>query len=343
MCNVGSSSLREVRRNLPAFRWYYISDSDSNHGQSMRSQYTSRSATLLASLCLAAVTACGDKGSQQTNGAPAREIQLAPSAPAQPQLNDAPAPSAAPTRPATKRPAPKPALAARSEPPRPSEPAEPQVIVRPLNAPDGVSPAANSASPAASPGAAAPAGNAPRTPAMGTVSAGTSFDVRPVARVCTNTFKPGDRFTAILDGSVVGSDGAVIPAGSSVVLKVDEATRSENSNDSLKLTFSAVSVRIGQRSYELTGHVLQTAPLERVRVQSTTDQAKKVGAGALIGALAGQLLGKNTRSTVMGGAVGAAAGAAVAAGTADYDGCVPRTATLTVSLDAPVRIRLLPD
>lgn len=178
---------------------------------------------------------------------------------------------------------------------------------------------------------------------MGTVSAGTSFGVRPVARVCTNTFKPGERFTAILDSSVAGSDGAVIPAGSSVVLKVDESTRSENTNDSLRLTFSAVSLRIGQRSYEVTGHVSQTTPLEKVRVQSTTDQAKKVGAGALIGALAGQLLGKNTRSTVLGGAVGAAAGAAVAAGTADYDGCVPTTATLMVGLDAPLRIRLLPD
>jgi hypothetical protein len=309
----------------------------------MRSQYTSRYATLLASLCLAAVTACGDKGPQQTSGAPAREIQLAPNAPAQPQLNDAPAQSTPPTRATTKRPAPKPVLAARADAPTPSEPPQPQVIVRPLNAPDNVSPAANAPTAAAAPGEAATASNASRAPAMGTFGAGTSFSVRPVARVCTNTFKPGDRFTAVLDSSLVGSDGAVIPAGSSVVLKVDEATRSENSNDSLRLTFSAVSVRIGQRSYELTGHVYQTAPLERVRVQSTTDQAKKVGAGALIGALAGQLLGKNTRSTVMGGAVGAAAGAAVAAGTADYDGCVPRTAALQVNLDAPLRIRLLPD
>ena len=98
-----------------------------------------------------------------------------------------------------------------------------------------------------------------------------------------------------------------------------------------------------ERSYDVTGHVSQTTPLEKVRVQSTTDQAKKVGAGALIGALAGQLLGKNTRSTVMGGAVGAAAGAAVAAGTTTYDGCVPTTETLMVGLDAPLRIRLLPD
>jgi uncharacterized membrane protein len=102
-------------------------------------------------------------------------------------------------------------------------------------------------------------------------------------------------------------------------------------------------VRVGDDAYQLDGRVTQTSPLEKVRVQSTTDQAKKVGVGAVIGAIAGQLLGKNTKSTVIGGAVGAAAGAAVAAGTADYDGCVPTTAALVVNLDAPLRIRLLPD
>ena len=302
----------------------------------MRSKYTSRSATLLAIVSLAAVTACGDKGSQQTSGTPAREIQLAPSAPAQPQLNDTPAPASAAAPAVTKKPAPKPERVAKA--PQPSEPEQPNVVVRPLNAQDNATAATSAA-----PGGMAPAPSAPPYPAMGTLNAGISFAVRPLARVCTNTFKPGDRFTATLSESVAGSDGAVIPAGSSVVLKVDESTRSENSKDSLKLTFSAVSLRIGQQSYDVTGHVSQTTPLEKVRVQSTTDQAKKVGVGAVIGAIAGQLLGKNTKSTVIGGAVGAAAGAAVAAGTADYDGCVPTTAALIVNLDAPLRIRLLPD
>jgi hypothetical protein len=201
--------------------------------------------------------------------------------------------------------------------------------------------AAPAPAPAVAPAPVAPA-PAP-APTVGTVSAGTVLAVHPVARVCTNTFKAGDRFTATLAESVAGSDGAVIPAGSSVVLKVDESTRSINSRDSLKLTFSAVSLRIGDQSYDLTGHVSQTTPLEKVRVQTTGDQAKKVGAGALIGALAGQLLGKNTRSTVIGAGVGAAAGAAVAAGTTDYDGCVPAAANLMVGLDAPLWIKLLPN
>lgn len=304
----------------------------------MRSKYTSRSATFLAILAVAAVTACADKGAQQPGGAPAREIQLAPSAPAEPQLNDAPVAAAPAPEPVKKKPAPRPAAVANA----PAERAQEQVVVRPLNAQDN--PAAASAPVSMpAPAAAAPAPAAPPAPAMGTVSAGTAFAVHPIARVCTNTFKPGDRFTTTLTESVAGSDGAIIPAGSSVVLRVDQATRSDNGNDSLRLTFGVVSLRVGMQSYDVSGHVTQTAPLEKVRVQTTGDQAKKVGAGALIGALAGQLLGKNTRSTVMGGAVGAAAGAAVAAGTADYDGCVPANATLTVNLDAPLRIKLLPN
>jgi hypothetical protein len=286
---------------------------------------------LLAVSILVIGTACGDKSSKQAGGAPGREIQLAPSPPVQPQLTDTAVTAAAA---APKQSAPKPAQVTKARPKAPPPADEPQVIVRRLDTPDN--PPAEAA-----PATAMPV--APPAPAVGTIEAGTSFLVKPLARVCTNTFKPGDRFTATLNESVRGSNGATIPVGSSVVLKVDESARSENTKDNVKLTFSTVSVRVGEQSYDLTGSARLTAPLEKVRVQSTGDQAKKIGAGAVIGAIAGQLLGKNTRSTVIGGAVGTAAGAAVAAGTADYDGCVPASAALAVSLDSPLRVKLLPN
>ena len=311
----------------------------------MRSTYPSHPRTFLGiaiAVTLVAISACGDKSEKQLNGSPAREIQLAPSAAAQPQLNDVPAPKTAEAAPAPKKVAPKPAQTASVAKADPHT-----VLVKRLNTPDGIAPASEPALPPATipvgSGAAPAPVAAAAAPSTGVVAAGTTLAVKPLARVCTNTFKVGERFTATLSETVGGSDGAVIPAGSSVVLRVDEATRSENGKDSLRLSFSVVSLRIGQQSYEVQGHVTQTTPLEKVRVQTTGDQAKKVGAGALIGALAGQLLGKNTKSTVIGGAVGAAAGAAVAAGTADYDGCVPANANLSVALDAPLRIRLLPN
>jgi hypothetical protein len=297
-------------------------------------------AALLSVLLLAGASACGDKGGAQKEGTPAREIQLAPTAAAQPQLNDAPQPAAAP---APKKEAPKRTSVARAPEPRPQQvkPVEPQVVVRPLDASDVATAPAHAPAPVTP--AAAPAPTGPPPAPTGVVDAGTTFAVHPLARVCTNTFKPGERFTATLSQPVTGSNGAVIPSGSSVVLRVDEATRSTNGNDSLRLSFGVVSVRVGEHSYDVTGRVSQTVPLERVRVQSTGDQAKKVGIGAAIGALAGQLLGHNTRSTLIGGAVGAAAGGAVAVGTADYDGCVPTAANLSVTLDQPLRIRVAQD
>jgi hypothetical protein len=303
----------------------------------MRARITSRQpavigwpGALLACATLAALSACSDKSSRQSNGEPAREIQLAPSSSAQPQLNDAPPPAPAPA------PVPPPRHVARAPVP------PPEVIVHklPPPVPDTVVETPMPAPAAAAP-VAAPA--APPAPTVGTVETGALIVVHPIARVCTNSFKAGDRFTALVSSQVNGSNGAIIPAGSSVVLKVVESTRSENSKDAGRLVFTPVSIRVGDQSYDLTGHVMATAPLERVRTQSTGDQAKKVGAGAVIGALAGQLLGHNTRSTIAGGAIGAAAGAAVAAGTADYDLCVAPSALLSVGLDEPLRIRLLPN
>jgi hypothetical protein len=175
---------------------------------------------------------------------------------------------------------------------------------------------------------------------MGTIDAGRTLTVHPASRVCTTAQKVGDRVSAILSDAVQGSNGAAIPAGSTVMLRVLESARSQNSKDSVKLSFAVVSVRVGDETYEVDGRVSTTTPLEKVRVQTTGDQAKKVGAGAAIGAIAGQILGRNTRSTVIGGVVGGAAGAAVAAGTADYDGCVPTTGVMTITLSQPLRIKV---
>ena len=280
----------------------------------MPTNYIRRSAATLSLLALAFAGACGNKDAQQTaaNGA-GREIQLAPTTTAQPQLNDAPLPKAP-------APAPKP----KPAPEKKQAPQPRDVVV----------------SPAATP-APAPVPAAPPASVIGTIATGTSFSVRPSSRLCTNTIKAGDRFTTALNETITGSNGATIPAGAPVVLRVAESARSEHSQDNIRLSFDVVSVKVGDESYEVSGSVSQTVPLEKVRVQSTTDQAKKVGAGAAIGAIAGQLLGKNTKGTLIGAAVGAAAGGAVAAGTADYDGCVPTGASMNVSLSQPLKIKVI--
>jgi hypothetical protein len=179
-------------------------------------------------------------------------------------------------------------------------------------------------------------------PRSGTIPAGTVLVTHPLNRVCTNTYKAGAPVTAILRASVAGTNGAIIPAGSSVALRVVESVRSEDSKDHARLAFAVVSVRIGSDRYPVNASVSRMSALEPVRVQSTTRQAEKVGAGTAIGAIAGQVLGHNTRSTVVGAAVGTAAGAVVAAGTADYNGCLPAQGRITITLNEPVKIKVGP-
>jgi hypothetical protein len=282
----------------------------------------------LAALTALAAAACGGKDMQQAASAPPREIQLAPTPPVQPQLNDAPVKTAS---------APRQAPTVKKEEPTPVPPIL-HVQVSPI-APQGVPvSSAPTSVPAVAGAAVTSAGPAP-TP-LGTVDAGTSFVVRTSVRICTNSHKVGDRFSTVLATTVQGSNGAVIPTGSPVVFRIVEASRPQSSPDSLHLVFEAVSVRVGDDAYQLEGLVTQTSPLEKVRVQSTTDQAKKVGAGAAVGAIIGQLIGKNTKSTVVGAAVGAAAGGAVAAGTTTYDGCVPQLTPITVTLNRPLTMRV---
>jgi hypothetical protein len=260
-----------------------------------------------------------------------RQIDLAPGKAAQPQLADVPALPPAPPTATAKAPAKTPPRAGAAPTPSPEPTPEP------------------TRAPTVAPSAAAPAGApattptpAPASPATGTVAVGSLLTLRPAARICTNTHRAGDRFTATLSTAAHGSNGAEVPAGSVAVLRIVDAPKNVGAKDSLRLAYDLLSVRVGEETYEVNAHVTQSSPLERVNTQSTTDKAKKIGAGAAIGAIAGRILGGNTKSTVIGGAVGAAAGAAVAAGSGEFNGCLRDDGTITLALDRPLTITLAP-
>ena len=184
-----------------------------------------------------------------------------------------------------------------------------------------------------------PAGSSSGGGAVGTIASGTSLSLRSNARVCTNTYKVGQTFTASLANSVSGSNGATIPAGANVTLEVTQLKRSENVNDKIVMEFAVKSVSFGGRTYAVNGNVA-SADVERVRNQPQSKDVQKVVGGAVLGAIAGQILGKNTKSTVVGAAAGAAAGAGAAAATANYEGCVADGASIVVNLDAPLQVRV---
>lgn len=175
--------------------------------------------------------------------------------------------------------------------------------------------------------------------AVGTLPSGTTLYLASNARVCTNTNRVGDTFTATLNNAV-SSGGVTIPAGSQVKLEVTSLKRSENANDNIVMGFRVVSVNVRGTSYPLDGTVSATSSIEKVRNQSKGKDVQKVATGAVLGAIAGQVIGKSTKGTVIGAAAGAAAGTAAAAATANYEGCLPSGGALSVTTTAPTQIKI---
>lgn len=172
---------------------------------------------------------------------------------------------------------------------------------------------------------------------MGTIAAGSTVSLSSSTRVCTNTHKVGDRFTATVRNSVTGSNGAVIPAGATATVEITSLRRSNNANDPIVVGVAIRSVSFGGRTYAVSG-TTSSAQVDRVRSSTTRDDVKKVATGAAIGAIAGQILGRDTRATVTGAAAGAAVGAGAAVATANYEGCIPTGGNITVSLDNSVQV-----
>ena len=288
------------------------------------SKYTSRIAPLALTFALG-VAACskGDNKADTSlaqDTALSRDLQLATGdSAAQPQLKDVPAtpapepsrnPSPTTSKPRTSRPAPKPTTPAAkpTTPPR--------------------TPSGNTVTP----GEKSSGGN------VGAIASGTTLTLASSSKVCTNTNKVGDRFSATLNEPVTGSNGAVIPAGATAVIEVTKLKRSENANDNIEMGFAVKTISFGGATYNVDGDVTSAA-VDRVRNSTKGNDAKKVVGGAILGAVIGQVIGKDTKGTVIGAAGGAAAGTAAAAATANYEGCVNDGARIVFTLTSPLTIK----
>ncbi|HEX6630144.1 MAG TPA: hypothetical protein VF048_03595 [Gemmatimonadaceae bacterium] len=292
------------------------------------SQYIRRSVTPLVLGLALALGACdrgNDDASLAQDSALSRDLALANADSAlQPALTDTlqatppaavpePAPAAPPR--ATPRPSTPSRSSTRPSTPRPSAPA-----------PKPAEPTTTAS------GNTVGKGTGSSESTIGTIPAGTSIVLTSNSKVCTNTHKVGDRFTATVAQSVTGSNGAVIPAGATAVVRITELDRSENANDPVRMSFDVVSISVNGRSVAVNAKT-SDAQVEKVRNSSRGNDAKKVIGGAVIGAIAGQVLGKDTKGTVIGAATGAAAGTAAAAATANYEGCVNDGGRITIVLN----------
>ncbi|MEP6508145.1 MAG: hypothetical protein ABJC63_07950 [Gemmatimonadales bacterium] len=174
---------------------------------------------------------------------------------------------------------------------------------------------------------------------LGSIPAGAEISLTSNSRVCTNTHKVGQRFSATVANAVEGSNGAVIPAGATATVEITELSRSENVNDKINMGFRVVSVSFGGRTYPVSATTTY-ASIDRVKNQPKNKDIQKVAGGAVVGAIIGQVLGGSTKATVIGAAAGAAAGTGAAAATANYEGCVPDGGRITVTLDSSTQVQV---
>ena len=179
-----------------------------------------------------------------------------------------------------------------------------------------------------------PAPAAAPAPTRGEIGAGTGIVMTSGGRVCTESNRPGDKIVATVDSPVNGTNGAVIPAGSKVVLEVASVAP----GDQAQIQFRVRSVYVGDSSYSIAGTVSPSTPLERVEVAKPDANAdkKKVIGGAIAGAILGQIIGHNTKGTVIGAAAGAGAGAVAARASKKYEACLPAGASLHMTLSQPI-------
>jgi hypothetical protein len=289
-----------------------------SHGSGVRL----RKAGALA-LAFVFAAGCRDKtnGNATVDAELARDLQLAGQTTTAPifqdtALNVAPATSRQAERPA---PRPTPTRTARSQTPRAQTPTpvaqapRPQVEV-PIPAPLP----------------------APSAAPSSMIAAGTGIAMTANSRVCTQSNRPGDKIVATVTSAVTGSNGAVIPAGSKVVLEIVSVNPGQGPETS-EIVFRVRALYVGEASYTVAGTVSSPPGLEKVKIAGEPGaDKKKVVTGAIAGAVLGQILGRSTKSTVIGAATGAAAGAVMAKAGEHYEGCMAEGSALRLTLAEPL-------
>ena len=243
-------------------------------------------------------------------------------------FNDAPVGGIARAAPAAARPTPRP------EPPRASAP-RPRPTPRRASPPTQVARAPRA--PAERPVEPAPAPASAPVPAAGVIGAGTRIGMTINGRVCTNTALAGDKFTATVTSATMGSNGAMIPAGTTVVLEVAAVDRADPVEDS-RIEFRVRAIDVNGSARQADGDVATLASLETAQSPGG-DERKKVIGGAIAGAVLGQIFGRSTKSTVIGAAAGAAAGTAAAHASRSTYACLPEGSALRLTLSRDLVIR----
>ena len=289
---------------------------------------------------LALLSACRDRAGTDSAAATAladsafaRDLALAQREVAPTTVfNDAPlggstTPEVAPAAPAPER--------ARARTPRPAPvPRRESPTTRVARTPPPTPPEPRAEDPAP---ASVPASSpAPAAGVMGVIGAGTRVGMTTNGRTCTSALA-GDKFTATVSSTITGTNGAVIPAGSTVVLEVTSVERADPIAAS-RIHFHVRAIDVNGESRPGEGDVATLGQMETVRVSGGNDRTKVVG-GAITGAVLGRVLGGGTKGTVIGAAAGAAAGSAAGRRSQGSEACLPEGTALQLTLSREIVVR----
>jgi glycine zipper 2TM protein len=273
-----------------------------------------------------------DRSAIATDSALARDLAMAQQQlPPQTVFNDAPI-GATSAGPSSGAPDPRP------EPPKSRAP-------RPVPSPRRESPRSPVArTPRPTPPAPAPAVEQPSTspapapaPAAGIIGVGSRVGMTMNGSVCAGTALAGDKLTATVSNATVGSNGAIIPAGATVVLEVVSVDRADPIEMS-QIHFHVRAIDVNGSAYPVEGDLATLGAMEPVRVASGNDRTKVIG-GAVAGAVLGRILGKSTKGTIIGAAAGAAAGSAASKASKGSDACLPDGSPLRFTLSRELVVR----
>jgi hypothetical protein len=174
----------------------------------------------------------------------------------------------------------------------------------------------------------------PQQPVLGiTLPAGTSFAIRMIDAVDSQTASVGQNFAGSLDAPVVDSTGrTIIPRGADVVLKLVDAKQSGKISGRTELALSMMSVRVQGQMVDIRTQTVTEKSTNRAGRSAGT-----IGGGAVGGAVLGGILGGG-KGAAIGAGAGAAGGTAVELATSGQRVRVPSETRLTFVLDDPVRI-----
>lgn len=175
--------------------------------------------------------------------------------------------------------------------------------------------------------------------ALRTLASGATIDVTMDRTITSRSSEAGEAvMTTVATDVLDGSGRVVIPAGSTVELRITEITPARNrSQADGTLTLQVTGVTVRGRRYPLEAEVTSVSHTLKGR-GVTVGEVEKVAVGAAVGAVAGRIIGGDAKGTIIGAAVGAAGGTAVAIQTASRDVVVSAGTPVAITLIGPLAV-----